>query len=297
MTKPRSFIAASTTSAPKNSTLSLGTIFFRFKWRISLTLSLVILETLLELLYPLFIGWAINDLLNESFNGIYLLVSLGMLSVLTGSARRFYDTRIYAHIYQTITPEMVAREKVKCQSVSTIAARSNLLTELVEFFENALPEVITSVFGLAGVLIIISALNVNIFLACLALLVLLALIYAAIGNLNYRLNAGYNSELEYQVEAIKQADASHVRAHFKRLMQWNIKLSDLETGTYFVLWIGIIAVFVYTPITAIESGIIDYGLLFALLMYVFDFIEKVATLPLYVQQVIRLKEIANRISQ
>lgn len=290
-------IAASSSSQPKNTTLSLTTIFLRFKWRISLTLSLVIVETLLQLLYPLFIGWAINDLLNGSLHGIYLLVGLGGLSVLIGSARRFYDTRIYARIYQTITPEMVARERARNQSVSVIAARSSLLTELVEFFENALPEVITAVVGLAGVLIIISVLNVNVFLACLILLVLVAAIYSVTGKLNYRLNAGYNSELEKQVDAIKQPDMHQVHAHFKRLMQWNIKLSDLETGTYFILWLGIIALFVYTPITAIDGGILDYGLLVALLMYVFDFIEKVATLPLYVQQLIRLNEIAHRISR
>lgn len=261
-----------------------------------MTLSLVILETLLELLYPLFIGWAINDLLSDSFDGIYLLTGLGVISVLLGSVRRFYDTRIYAHIYQTVTPEMVVHEKARNQSVSTIAARSSLLTEFVEFFENALPEVIASVIGIAGVLIIIGMLNLHVFLASLALLGLVVLIYLTIGNLNYRLNAGYNTELENQVSAIKKPDIKLVHAHFRRLMRWNIKLSDLETGTYFILWIGVVALFVYTPIAAIHGGIVDYGLIVALLMYVFDFIEKVAVSPLYVQQVIRLKEIANRIS-
>ncbi len=276
--------------------LSLHSIFLRFKWRISFTLSLVMIETLLELLYPLFIGWAINDLLSDSFDGIYLLAGLGVTSALIGSVRRFYDTRIYAYIYQIITPEMVEQEKVRSQSVSTIAARSSLLTELVEFFENALPEVITAIIGLTGALIIISTLNLSVFLACLALLVLVALIYLTIGNLNYRLNAGYNTELEHQVEAIRQADIEQVRNHFQRLMRWNIKLSDLETGTYFMIWIGVVALFVYTPIAAISKGMVDYGLIVALLMYVFDFIEKVSALPLYVQQVIRLKEITNRIS-
>ncbi|MEM7208345.1 MAG: ABC transporter six-transmembrane domain-containing protein [Pseudomonadota bacterium] len=296
MTKSTTNIAPSTDSKPGAGALTLTAVFRRFRWRISFTVSLVVVETLLDLLYPLFIGWAISDLLYESFNGIYLLVGLGSLSLLIGSARRFYDTRIYAHIYQVIAPEMVAKEKDKSQSVSTIAARSSLLTELVEFFENALPEVITVVIGVVGVLIIVSTLNVDVFFACLALLLLIVIVYSTVGSLNYRLNAGYNTELEKQVEMIKQLNISHVRSHFERLMQWNIKLSDLETGTYFVLWLGIIALFVYTPITAIKHGTVDHGLLVALLMYVFSFIEKAATLPLYVQQVIRLKEITNRIN-
>ena len=286
-----------TISINGSSRLSLKSILLRFKWRISFTLSLVVIETLLGLLYPLFIGWAINDLLNNSFNGIYLLAGLGISSVVIGSVRRFYDTRIYAGIYQTITPEMVANEKARKQSTSTIAARSSLLTEFVEFFENVLPEVITSFIGLVGLLMIIIALNVEVFFACLALLGLVILIYLLTGNRNYQLNAGYNTELENQVEAINHPDISHAKEHFRCLMRWNIRLSDLETLNYFIIWISVVALFVYTPIAAIDGDIVDYGIIVALLMYVFDYIEKISTLPLYVQQVIRLKEISNRISR
>lgn len=276
-------------------TLSLKAIFKRFKWRISFTLGLVVVETLLELLYPLFIGWAINDLLNDSHDGIYLLFGLGAVSLLMGSARRFYDTRIYAGIYQTITPEMVLKEKARHRSVSSISARSNLLTEFVEFLENSMPEVIGAVIGLVGVLIIISSLNLSVFFACFGLLGLVTLIYLLTGNLNYRLNAGYNEELEKQVNEIAQPDIERLKIHYRRLMKWNIRLSDLETSNYFFIWAGVIALFVYAPLAAIDSGTVNYGLIFSLLMYVFEYIEKVATLPLYVQQVIRLKEIASRL--
>lgn len=275
--------------------LSLKSIFLRFKWRVSFTFSLVAIETLLELLYPLFIGWAINDLLNDSYDGIYLLIGLGTITLIMGSARRFYDTRIYAVIYETITPEMVLKEKSKDRSTSSISARSNLLTEFVEFLENSMPEVIGAVIGLVGVLIIISTLNMNVFLGCLGLLGLVTLIYAITGDFNYKLNAGYNEELEKQVDHIEQPDHQQLKSHYKRLMKWNIKLSDLETSNYFFIWVGVIALFIYTPLTAINSDVVNYGLIFSLLMYVFDYIEKVATLPLYVQQVIRLKEIANRL--
>lgn len=281
----------------RSTSLSLKSIFIRFKWRITFTLSLVTIETLLELLFPLFIGWAINDLLNDTYDGIYLLLGLGVIVVIMGSARRFYDTRIYAHIYQTITPEMVLSEKSKNITTSTISARSNLLTEFVEFFENSMPQVITAVIGLVGVLIIIGSLSFNVFLASLGLLALVVLIYLVTGKLNYRLNAGYNSELEKQVAAIEQSDTKHLNLHFRSLMAWNIKLSDLETSNYFFIWIGVVALLVYAPISAIEQGAINYGLVFSLLMYVFDYIEKVATFPLYVQQVIRLKEISNRLSR
>ena len=283
-----------TTSA---GSLSIKSLFKRFKWRVSFTLSLVVGETLLELLYPLFIGLAINDLLRDSFDGLIYLGILGVTATLIGTARRFYDTRIYASMYQTIAPELVEKEQSRNSSTSTIAARTNLLNEFVEFFENSIPAVVTSLLGLIGVLIIICTLNLKVFFACLGLISLVILIYLVTGKLNYKLNAAYNSELEKRVNAIESANPRFIDSHFRSLMKWNIKLSDLETGNFFFIWIGIIALFIYTPIAAIDSSTTNYGLIFSLLMYVFDYIEKVATLPLFVQQIIRLKEIANRLRE
>ncbi len=80
-------------------------------------------------------------------------------------------------------------------------------------------------------------------------------------------------------------------------MKWNIRLSDLETFNYLIIWLGVIALFVYTPITVIDSGVINYGLILSVLLYVFEYIEIAVTFPLYIQQLIRLKEISNRLAE
>ena len=80
-------------------------------------------------------------------------------------------------------------------------------------------------------------------------------------------------------------------------MRWNIALSDLETINYFIIWCGVIALFIYTPMIVIEEGILTYGLVLSILMYVFDYIEKLTLMPLHIQQAIRLKEISQRFSK
>jgi len=47
----------------------------------------------------------------------------------------------------------------------------------------------------------------------------------------------------------------------------------------------------------IEEGILTYGLVLSILMYVFDYIEKLTLMPLHIQQAIRLKEISQRFSK
>ena len=276
--------------------ISLVALINRFKYRISLTLSVVVIEAMLGVLYPLFIGYAINDLLDKSYQGLINLAILGLLSVTIGSLRRFYDTRVYAAIYRKVSPEMVMKEHEKNSSVSTISARASLLNEFIDFLENDMPEVITAIVGIVGILIVIATLNINVFIASITLLVLVMLVFALSGKLNYRLNAQYNNQLEQQVESLSSAQLIPIMAHFRSLMQWKIKLSDLETVNYFIIWLGVVALFVYTPVTVIESGVLNYGLVFSVIMYIFEYIQSVATSPIYIQKLIRLKEISTRLS-
>jgi len=277
--------------------ISIKSLMVRFKWRILLTFSLVVIEAITNILFPLLIGVAINGLLEESFTGIVYLGTAGMVALIVGSARRFYDTRVYSGIYCQITPEMIAKEQDKETSISTISARASLLTEFVEFLENSMPEILSAIISLVGILVIIAALNINVFFACLALLMLIFLIYAITGKFNYSLNANYNNELEKQVDVITENDQFKIKNYYKELMKWNIKLSDLETLNYFVIWLGVIVLMLYTPITVIDSGVLSYGLVFSILMYVFDYIGNLVTFPIYVQQAIRLKEISARLAQ
>ena len=276
--------------------ISLSGLFVRFKWRISATFLLVVLESALGVLYPLLIGLAIDDLLADSLEGLLHLGLLGIASVLVGSARRLYDTRIYAGIYERVAVELVEQEAQAGASVSRTTARADLLTEFVDFFEDSMPELLGALISLFGILIIVAGLSWPVFIGCLCLVVLLTLIYAVTARRNYRLNAGYNDQYEETVDVITSADRSRQANHFKRLMQWNIRLSDLETFNYAIFWIGAVGLFLFAPYSAVTGGALEAGLILSLLLYVFEFIDWLSMLPLHIQQVIRLREIARRLA-
>ena len=170
------------------------------------------------------------------------------------------------------------------------------MTEFVEFLEDSLPEIIQAIIAIVGISIIIATLNIKVFFACLMLLLLILTIYILTGNKNFTLNKNYNNELEQQVHAIESKSRSQSKQHFSALMRWNIALSDLETINYFFVWSGVIALFIFTPLIVIKDGMLTYGLVFSILMYVFDYIEKLAIMPIHIQQAIRIKEISQRLS-
>ncbi len=277
--------------------ITITSLVSRFKGKVSLTLLLVLAEAILGLLFPLFIGYAINDLLVEKFTGIYLLGGLGILSLIVGSGRRFYDTRIYSQIYIRISEEMVAKEQARESSLSKISARASLLTEFVEFLENSMPMILESIISVVGILVIIFTLNLTVFWASIGLFFLMVVIYLLSGKLNYRFNEGYNNEIENQVTALTSQDMGIIRKHLIAVTIWNIKLSDLETWNYVAIWLGIIAVLLVTPMVVIGSGVINYGRVFSILMYVFQYTESLLMLPFFIQQIIRLQEISARLQK
>ncbi len=279
-----------------NFRISLAALLRRFKKPISLTMALVLAESTLGLLFPLFIGFAINGLLVQSYNGVAALGGLGALALAVGTWRRYYDTRAYARIYEELGNELVASEQQKDVQVSAVVARTSMLTEFVEFLENSMPSIVSSSIGLVGTLAILASLNVAVFVACMALFLAMLVLYWLTGPRNMALNRGYNDELERRVSVLESQNPSEINSHFRSLMTWNIKLSDLETANYGLIWVGVIGLFVFAPISVIQGGVTNYGMVFSILMYVFQFIESVTLLPLFIQQIIRLKEIAGRLS-
>ena len=279
------------------SEITLKTLVVRFKWPILLTNLLVFLESILGVLIPLFIGLAINDLLEESFRGVIYLIVLGFSSVAVGSIRRFHDTRAYSRMFRIIAPEMVEREQEKDSSVSKIIARTSLLDEIVQFLEWSVPAVVGAAVYLIATLVIIAGLNLNVFYASLLVLLLTFIVYVMTGKINFKLNENYNDQLENEVTALESRDQSFIKNYYRTLMRWNIKLADLGTFNYLIVMLGTTALLVYTPIAVIKDGVEYYGLVFSAVLYVFEFIAALIELPDHIEQVIRLNEISSRLSE
>ena len=102
--------------------------------------------------------------------------------------------------------------------------------------------------------------------------------------------------MERQVDIISKNEVPGLKNHLRDLMNWNIKLSDLETINFSVVWVFMMGFLVVSIIWAAGEGESNYGKVFSLVMYVFQYIESVVTLPFFYQQWLRLREISGRLS-
>ncbi len=275
--------------------VTIRSVLLEFKWKLIFIFFLILVESAIELLIPLFIGFAIDSALNGSYMGAIQLGVLGTLIILIGGGRRFFDSRIYAKIYRRLGNATLLKMEEDRSSVKT--ARLGMINEIVEFLENSLPALISTIIGMAGVVIIIASLNLNVFLVGLAATFLVFLIYFLTRKRTTRFNSSYNNEFEKQVDVITTNDGALLASHLKKMMKWNIKLSDLEVFNFSMSWLVLMAFLALSIVLSVSAGTMAHGALFSLIIYVFQYLESVIALPAFYQNWLRLKEIKERLEK
>jgi ABC-type bacteriocin/lantibiotic exporter with double-glycine peptidase domain len=271
----------------------IKSILKKYRSRFIFTFSLLLLEAGISILFPLFIGFAVDSAICESYSGAVYLGILSIVALTVGVGRRIYDSRFYAKVYQNIG--IRTDSKIQNKSTSVRSARLNMVRELVEFLENSLPELINTTIGLIGVIIILASLSFTVFYMSLIVTLLILLIYWLTSKRTVSLNKLSNDEFEKQVVILGTNDKNLLRNHLKDMMKWNIKLSDLEALNFSISWIILSLFLVLSIVFSIENGDIKYGVLLSLVMYVFQYMESIINLPFFYQNWLRLQEIKGRI--
>ncbi len=268
-------------------------LWIQYNYRFLLTIGLILLEAGILILFPLFIGNAIDGAIHNESSGAVQLGVLGFSLLIIGAGRRMFDSRFYALVYQNMGIDIIRRLKDKDASIKT--ARLDMIKELMEFLENSLPQLINNVIGLVGIIAILATLNLNVFYGSLVVTFIIFFIYWLGRKKTIRYNERTNNELERQVDVVSQNLENELSTHLKEMAKWNIKLSDLEVMNFSFSWMVAVVFLVVSIITSVGDGVVQYGALFALVMYVFQYIENVITLPLFYQNWLRLHEIFFRL--
>ena len=274
---------------------SIKAIFKRFKWKISITFSMLVLENIFKVLQPLVLGIAINDLIHKKNDGLWLFCMLYAAGFFIGVIRRYYDTRAYTSIYTVVASEIADIQNQKEVSVSTIAARSSLIKELVDFFEHDITQAFTSLISVVGALIMLALFDWWIFGACMLTILLIFSIYSLSNKKIYNFNIGLNDELEHRITVLEKREQTGIAAHFKNISKWMVKMSDLETLNFGVIEIllFILAIFaLYVSASAVNA---TAGSIFSIITYILEFSNGIFMLPIVFQQLIRLQEISTRL--
>jgi ABC-type multidrug transport system fused ATPase/permease subunit len=278
-------------------TLLLQSLFGKYRGRLLVTYIVTLVENLFELFYPSLTGLAVNGLLNHDFTGLGLLLGVWFVHTATGVFRQSYDTRVFSSIYTDLATRTVSEQETMGVSTSQIVARSSLSREFVNFFERDVPATVNSLFGLLGALVLLFFYDVWSAVFCLMLLVPLAILNRRYSRRTLTLNKRLNNQLEREVTVLTRRTPSRVLGHYRLLAKWHIYLSDAEATNWGLmeLFSIVLSAAVITRIASLKH--LEPGTIYAMLAYLWNFIASLNHVPALVQQLSRLKDIAQRMDQ
>ena len=259
------------------------------------TFSLVGLDNLLLLIYPVFGGWAINAVMEGNVWQAMLYGVVVLLMWIIGAARRIADTRTFTKIYTEIAVPVVLEQRKREVPHSAITARVALSREFVSFFEEHLPIAATSlvsIFGACMMLLILEFWVGVLAVAILALFLWLLPRFAAISeNLYFRLN----NRLERDNHLIRDGNKHQLYRHYGWVAKLRVLISNREALGYLSIGMAMSVLFGFAFIHMTLKGYGSAGHIYSVSTYLWMFAMSLDDVPRLVEQYSNLKDIGQRV--
>ncbi|MBS1761025.1 MAG: hypothetical protein JST23_12970 [Bacteroidetes bacterium] len=264
--------------------------------RLILTYILFSIETLGNLLRPLFLGMAVDDLIKGSYEGLILLCSVHFAWLIVGTFRHRIDTRTYSAIYTSLVTKFLAR-RYHQSDVSKLSAHSTLAREFVDFLEFDLAYVFEALYGIIGSLILLFYYDTEVVLVCLGILLPVIAISYFYGKRMKYLNKQKNDELEKQVDIIATGNTHLVKNHYNNLRKWQIRISDQEAWNFGIMELLVMIVIGVSLLITNKTSTtpLEAGSLIGIYSYIQRFVSGLDTIPYTVQRLTSLNDITRRI--
>lgn len=264
-----------------------------YRSKLLATFSLVALENVLILLYPLVGSFAVNAVLaGNVFNAlVYALVVLIIWVV--GSARRAVDTRAFVRIYADLAIKAIINEKQK-GTTSSATAHANLARQFVAFFEEHLPILITASFSIVGSVVMLLIIEFWSGVIALTILILFLLILPSYTRKNDRLYFKLNNRLENEVHTIERIRNAELVKHYDLLSKIRIAISNREAVSFLVIGVVLSILFGVT-LAILANKKVEAGHIYAVITYMWSFAMSLDDMPRLVEKFSELKDIGNRV--
>ena len=267
------------------------------RFAIAGTYGLTLAENLCMLAYPTLTGRAVDDLLQRRYEGLAGLVAVWLLHLVLSFTRQRVDTRVFMGLYAAVAAHMVGTQQAQGQALSKVSARVEMVRDVVGFFEKEVPMVLHNLLAVVGSLAMLFVYDREAGLIAMAVLLPMGAVNAWYWRRALRLNRGIHNQIEREVQDIASASPFRVRRHFLLLRRWRIKLSDAESWTWAVTELALMGALVWILVDFTQSPAFSAGAVYAVLAYVYDYLEGLNQVPTVVNSLARLKDVRRRLAE
>nr|WP_101148261.1 ABC transporter six-transmembrane domain-containing protein [Neisseria meningitidis] len=259
------------------------------------TFSLVGLENLLMLVYPVFGGWAINAVIAGKVWQALLYALVVFLMWLVGAARRIADTRTFTRIYTEIAVPVVLEQRQRQVPHSTVTAQVALSREFVSFFEEHLPIAATSVVSIFGACIMLLVLEFWVGVSAVGILALFLWLLPRFATISENLYFRLNNSLERDNHFIRKGDERQLYRHYGLVARLRVLISNREAFGYLCVGAAMGILFSFAFVMMTLKGYGSAGHIYSVSTYLWMFAMSLDDVPRLVEQYSNLKDIGQRI--
>jgi ABC-type multidrug transport system fused ATPase/permease subunit len=275
--------------------LGIGGVLRAARGAIAVTYALTLVENACTVAYPALTGLAVDRLLKRDPGGLYALVAVWMLHLALSFFRQRYDTRVFMGLNARIASHMVIDQQGKGHGTSAVSARVEMVRGIVGFFEKEVPAMFHHAVAVVGSLAMLFTYDVDAGLIAMAVLLPMGLVNQWYWRKAVRLNRGLNNQVEREVDDIVSARPFRIRRHFWLMRRWRVMLSDAESWTWAVTELCTVGALVFILVDFTQSPKFTAGAIYAVLAYVYDYLEGLNQVPSLVNNLARLKDVRARL--
>ena len=266
----------------------------RHRGRLALSYSLTVVENVFELLYPFAIGLAVDGLLDDRWGGVGVLVAITVAHIVVSAVRQLVDTRTFNRLYADMATDLVERQRRDSVATSSVAGRTVLAGEYVEFLERDVAATLAAAFAVFGSLFMLFLYDSIVFLVAALILLPVAFVDWWLMRRSGRIFRRLNDLGEHEVATIERGRNHEVRHHFGLVARhWN-RLSDTDVISWVVVEVLALGLVVVTLVRA-TGGDDQIGDVFATIAYVWAYTAGLLALPAVVQRMSNLPDIRRRL--
>lgn len=259
------------------------------------TFSLVGLDNLLLLVYPVFGGWAINAVMEGNVWQAMLYGVVVLLMWIIGAARRADDTRTFTKIYTEIAVPVVLEQRKREVPHSAITARVALSREFVSFFEEHLPIAATSLVSIFGACMMLLILEFWVGVLAVALLALFLWLLPRFATISENLYFRLNNRLERDNHLIRDGNERQLYRHYGWVAKLRVLISNREALGYLSIGMAMSVLFGFAFIHMTLKGYGSAGHIYSVSTYLWMFAMSLDDVPRLVEQYSNLKDIGQRV--
>ncbi|MFQ1849484.1 ABC transporter six-transmembrane domain-containing protein [Aeromonas veronii] len=274
------------TPLPHSAGRSLGAIARANPLKLAGTFSLVALENILLVVYPLFAGFAIDAIVKGQWWQASSYALIVLLFWLIGALRRAIDTRTFTHIYAALAVPVILTQRQQQEGQSTIVARVTLAREFVDFFEKHIPILATSLISIVGAAVMLMVIEFWVGIACMGVLLLFGLL----------LHERLNDRLEHEVKLVTHAQSASLARHYRALAWLRIRISDREALAFLAVGISASLLFLLAITMLMAQPQVSAGHVYAVMTYLWNFVTSLDEGPGLADQLARLRDIGRRVN-